>query len=460
MFKKNIKIHFIGIGGIGMSGIAELLLRQGHHISGSDIANNANSERLKSLGAKIFIGHRAENIDDATVVVFSSAISPENPEILVAKSKKIPLIQRAEMLAELMRVKYGLAVAGTHGKTTTTSFLATLLHEAGMDPTHVIGGIVQNLGGNAQVGKGEFIVVEADESDGSFLFLNPVLSVITNIDTDHLDYYKTEEALFNAFLEFSNKIPFYGKCALNIHDKKLREVKGKMKRPSVTFGIQTAENLNPDYEAKNISHDESGTSFDLYFNQEFKIRMKINLFGTHNILNSLGAIALARELDISYEKILAGIKKFMGVQRRFQNLLVNDKLEIVDDYGHHPTEIKATVETLRSLKKEKIVVIFEPHRYTRTKLCWAEFLHCFNSADEVLIAPIYPASEAEIPGINTTKLVEDINKLHPGLAVAIPNLENLHQTIEAKLTHEKVIFLSMGAGSIGKRIRDAVKHFE
>ncbi len=452
-----LKVHFVGIGGIGMSGIAEVLLSMGYKVSGSDMNSSSSVEKLKNLGAEICLGHRASNVEGATSVVFSSAISPTNPEILYAKEKSIPLMRRAEMLAELMRLKKGIAIAGTHGKTTTTSFLATILHESRLDPTYIIGGIVHNLKGHAKIGSGEFLVAEADESDGSFLLLNPVMSIITNIDNDHMDFYKSEKNLLASFKSFANKIPFYGICALNGHDKKLMEIRKDLKKPCVTFGIGEEGSLF-DYEARNVSiSSDSLTSYDLYFRGENKVRIQMTLPGRHNILNSLGAIALAHNLDVDFSLIARSIRKFNGVGRRLQQLFKDKSFEILDDYAHHPTEISTTLKAVKETRpNNKIIAIFEPHRYTRTRDCWDRFLHCFNYADELYLCPIYGASEDSIEGITSDRLVSDINHLHPGLGKKV--LENNSDILElVKSSQEKSITLiSLGAGSIGKNIRDVV----
>ena len=456
MFKQNIalennyvKIHFIGIGGIGMSGIAEILLSSGYKVSGSDVADSANVKKLKSLGAEIYIGHKAENLNNVTVVVYSSAVNDTNPEVARAKNEGIPVIRRAEMLAELMRLKYGLAVAGTHGKTTTTSFLATILEECDLDPTYIIGGIVKNLKGHAKVGKGDFLVAEADESDGTFLLLSPVMSVITNIDNDHMDHYKTEENLFHAFVEFANKIPFYGVVALNVHDEKLMHLKAEMKRPAVTFGIETL----CDFEAKNIKYDHFSTTFDLYHKGKMTETFEIKLPGRHNILNCLGATAVAFHLGLKFSEIKKAAAKLEGVGRRFQLLFKENTFEVVDDYGHHPTEIASTLKIVKDTRPDyKKIVIFEPHRYTRTRDCWDQFLHCFNDADELYLLPIYAASEAPIDGISTERLIEDINRMHPLFAKKIECIDELSKVIESKKA-DKTIVVTLGAGSIGKSAR-------
>ena len=456
MFRKNkalennnVKIHFVGIGGIGMSGIAEVLLASGYKVSGSDVSESPNVKKLKSLGGEIYIGHKAENLNEVTVVVYSSAVTDTNPEVARAKQEGIPVIRRAEMLAELMRLKYGLAVAGTHGKTTTTSFLATILQECHLDPTYIIGGIVKNLNGHAKVGKGDFLVAEADESDGSFLLLTPVMSVITNIDNDHMDHYGTEENLYKSFVEFANKIPFYGIVALNGHDEKLMHLKEEMKRPVVTFGID----IPADFTAKNVQYGHFDTTFDLYYKNECKVRFEIHLPGRHNILNCLGAVALAFHTGIKFDEIAKAAKKLEGVGRRFQLLFKENSFEVVDDYGHHPTEIASTLRIVRETRSDyKKIVIFEPHRFTRTRDCWDQFLHCFNDADEVYLLPIYAASEQFIDGITTDRLIEDINRLHPQLARKINNINDLGSVIDSH-KNNKTIVVTLGAGSIGKAAR-------
>lgn len=456
MFRNNtalennyVKIHFVGIGGIGMSGIAEVLITSGYSVSGSDVSESANVKKLKTLGAEIYIGHKEENLNKVTVVVYSSAVNDSNPEVARAKREGIPVIRRAEMLAELMRLKYGLAVAGTHGKTTTTSFLATILQECELDPTYIIGGIVKNLDGHAKVGKGNFLVAEADESDGTFLLLTPVMSVITNIDNDHMDHYETEENLFNAFVEFANKIPFYGVVALNAHDEKLMLLKTQMKRPAVTFGID----VPADFTARNVHYGHFETSFDLYYKGELQVSFEINLPGRHNVLNCLGASVLAFHMGLKFENIAAAAKKLEGVGRRFQLLYKENGFEVVDDYGHHPTEIASTLRIVKDTRADfKKIVIFEPHRFTRTRDCWDQFLHCFNDADELFLLPIYAASELAIDGITTDRLIEDINRLHPLFAKKISSVQELGSVIESH-RNDKTIVVTLGAGSIGKNAR-------
>ena len=457
---RKLRVHFIGIGGIGMSGIAEVLLFMGYKVSGSDISESSSLEKLRNLGADIHVGHKSVNVKGATIVVYSSAISSMNPEVVFAHENNIPLMRRAEMLAELMRLKKGIAIAGTHGKTTTTSFLATILQESQLDPTYIIGGIVDNLKGHAKIGKGEFLVAEADESDGSFLLLNPVMSIITNIDNDHMDFYKNEKNLIAAFKSFANRIPFYGVCALNGHDKNLMEIRKKLKKPCVTFGIGE-EGDAFDYEARNIrTISRSLCRYDLFYKGEKKVEIEMSLPGRHNILNSLGAISLAHNLDVDFALIARSVRKFNGVGRRLECLYSDNEFEVLDDYAHHPTEISTTLKAVKEARVgTEIVAVFEPHRYTRTQDCWNRFLHCFNYADKLYICPIYGASENSIEGINSERLVSDINNLHPGLGEVLENNKALFDLMKSH-KGKKVTLISLGAGSIGKNIREAVQQME
>jgi len=447
---KTLKIHFIGIGGIGMSGIAEILINLGYQVSGSDVSESGNVLKLKDIGAQIYIGHQSENINDVQLIVYSSAIDERNPEIIRAKELSLPIIKRAEMLAELMRLKFGVAVAGSHGKTTTTSFLSTILKELDYKPTCIIGGIVKNLGGHAVKGDGDYLIAEADESDGSFLFLNPIMSVITNIDNDHLDYYKNEENIELAFEQFANKVPFYGCVAINIHDKKSMHLRSKLRRPNVTYGIQT-DGLEIDFFAKNIEFTEEGTTFWVSNNSE-EYQATISLSGKHNVLNATAAIAMACKIGVSLKNACDKISMFEGVGRRFEILYKTDKMIVVDDYGHHPTELKATIETAHNrYPKRKTIAIFEPHRFTRTKEFWNEFRDSFKDVDKVYLAPIYPASEVEIPGINSERLANEINQKYSNtqLITNWNELENIFSTYQ----NEDIVILSMGAGSISKMTR-------
>lgn len=453
--KSDVVVHVIGIGGIGMSAIAEVLIQLGFSVQGSDLNDSPNVQKLKKLGAKVFVGHDAKNIDGATVVTHSSAVNEKNPEFKRAQEEGLPLLRRAQILTDIMNLKKGIAIAGTHGKTTTTSLMATLLKEIGADPTYIIGGIVHNLGGHANVGLGEYIVAEADESDGSFLSLNPVASVITNIDNDHIEHYGSEEGLLIAFHQFANRIPFFGVCALNFEDAKLREIAEVMDKPYVSFSAHP-EYSDVDYYAYAIEQSPQGVQFQLKVYGEEAGLFNLKIPGRHNVLNTLGALALCMELGYEKEALKKALEKYEGVGRRFQKVHSQGDFVVIDDYGHHPTEILETIKTAKEAHSDKeVIVVFEPHRFTRTKNCWSEFLHCFNSADRVFIAPIYPASEEPIVGINSENLSNDINQLHPNLTESFEDWARITDVIkEAK--NSKALILSLGAGSVGKKVKEIV----
>lgn len=454
--QKNTVVHIIGIGGIGMSAIAEVLLQLGFQVQGSDISESPNVEKLRSRGAKVMIGQKAENIEGATVITHSSAVKEGNPEYDAAYESGLPLLRRAQMLADIMRIKKGIAIAGTHGKTTTTSLVSTLLTEIGADPTYIIGGIVHNLGGHAKVGKGEYFVAEADESDGSFLMLSPVASVITNIDNDHLDHYGSEEGLNIAFHQFANQIPFFGICSVNYEDIKLRKISEEMDKPVVTFAADEKFEGQVDYLGYGLTQSQAGVEFGIKAGEKDLGKFTIQTPGKHNVLNALGALSVCIELGFDAEELKAALKKFTGVGRRFQKVFEEGDFEVIDDYGHHPTEIFETIKTAKASRSDKeVVVIFEPHRYTRTRDCWQQFLHCFNSADRVLIAPIYPASEKPIQGITSESLSGDINKLHPGLTETFDDWSRVEEVVKNS-KDKKVLLLALGAGSVGKKVKDIV----
>ncbi len=455
---KNLRLHFIGIGGIGMSGIAEVLVDLGYHVSGSDLQNSTVTEHLQEKGAQIYLGHKADNVNDASLIVCSSAIDTKNPEIRRAQELNIPIIKRAEMLAELMRLKYGIAIAGSHGKTTTTSLVATIFKEAELDPTHIIGGIVHNLGGNAKKGDGQFLIAEADESDGSFLFLNPILSVVTNIDNDHLDHYGSEENIQAAFVEFVNKVPFYGRVVLNAQDSNTQKVKNKIKRPMLWFGVsnKSEDLIEWEYGATNLVENPEGVQFDLYQRGEKVIRLTLTIPGLHNVKNALAAVAIAREVGIDFTVIESALKKFTGVGRRLEKLYKNNDFLVIDDYGHHPTEIAATLTTLKTVyPAHKLLVVFEPHRYTRTRQLWSDFKKSFECVDEVHIAPIYAASEAPIDGITSEKLVQEM-KEEGRNSKFLPSLDGMKELVIGN-NDKKTILVTLGAGAISKKMRAIIK---
>lgn len=451
---KTTKLHFIGIGGIGMSGISEVLLDLGYSISGSDLNSSSVTDNLKKKGAEIFIGHGASNVEGSTLVVYSSAIDPKNPEFARAQELKIPMIRRAEMLAELMRLKFGIAVAGSHGKTTTTSLIATIFQEAKLDATHIIGGIVSNLGGNAKKGDGEFLIAEADESDGSFLLLNPIMAAITNIDDDHLDFYGTKDKVVDAFVEFVNKLPFYGRIALNANDASSLAIKGQVKRPMVWYGIEmNSEDVH--YEARNVKLSASGTSFDLYYQNQLVSPMQTHMLGMHNVSNTLAAIAISHEAGLEWKVIQSGLLNFQGVGRRLEKLYNQNDFLVIDDYGHHPTEVKATISALKNVDARPLCVVFEPHRYSRTKNFWKEFQECFEGCDELFVLPIYAASEKPLDGITSEALVKEMKAKGKNVQT-LSSLKEMEPVLKA---HQKSgqIFLTLGAGSISKTIREMVK---
>ncbi|MFH0977535.1 MAG: UDP-N-acetylmuramate--L-alanine ligase [Spirochaetota bacterium] len=444
MFRKSEKMHFIGIGGIGMSGIAEILINLGYKVSGSDIRESDITRRLASLGAKIFIGHNLSNINDYNVVVTSSAINPANPEIIEARKRRIPIIHRSEMLAELVRLKHSIGVAGTHGKTTTSSMLSYILYRGGINPTAIVGGKVLNFDSNARIGEGDYIVFEADESDGSFLRLLPTITVVTNIDADHLDHYKYFEGLKDAFLQYVNNIPFYGYSVLCIDDNIIAELIPKIERPYVTYGFSG----NADFHASDVKCLPDRTVYDCYFKNDLLGKVEIGLLGNHNVLNSLAVITVALELGLDFQVIKEGLKEFKGVGRRIEKIGEEKGITVFDDYGHHPTEIKATLQAIRSMGR-RIIVLFQPHRYTRTQLLWEDFGTAFGNADEVILTEIYPAGEEPIEGVSSALLKDSIEK-HDGKKVNIVSrLEDIAGLVVSTAKKGDIV-LTLGAGDIYK----------
>ncbi|PLX80759.1 MAG: UDP-N-acetylmuramate--L-alanine ligase [Desulfuromonas sp.] len=404
MFGKVRQIHFVGIGGIGMSGIAEVLLNLGFRVTGSDLRESDITQRLSELGGNISFGHAAENLGDADVVVTSTAVRSDNPEVVAAHTRHIPVIPRAEMLAELMRMKHGVAIAGTHGKTTTTSMVATLLTHGGFDPTSVIGGRLDAFGSNAKLGAGTYLVAEADESDGSFLHLSPTIAICTNIDMDHLDFYSGIEEIKQTFIAFLNKVPFYGLVVLCLDDPQIQAVIPEIKKRFVTYGLSSQADLV----ATDIEHEGTGSSFVVHLRGNELGRISLGMPGRHNVLNALAAIAVALELDMSFEEIVKGFEGFGGVQRRFQILDEVDQIMVVDDYGHHPVEIRATLAAARKGWDRRVVAVFQPHRYSRTKALLEEFNTAFYEADKVLVMDVYAAGEEPLPGVDAATLASGI----------------------------------------------------
>ena len=404
MYGRIRKIHFIGIGGIGMSGIAEVLLNLGYQVSGSDLKESEITQRLVSLGGEIAYGHRADNVQEADVVVTSTAVKANNPEVMEAHRRLIPVIPRAEMLAELMRMKYGIAVAGTHGKTTTTSMVATILSHGGIDPTVVIGGRLDSIGSNAKLGQGKFLVAEADESDGSFLKLSPTIAVVTNVDADHLDYYRDLDQIKETFVDFINKVPFFGVAVLCLDDPNIQSFIPLVKKRFISYGLTT----QADFNATDIEYRGDRTAFEVHHRGQRLGRLSFRMPGRHNVLNALAAVAVAMELEIPFEAIVEGMREFGGVQRRFQIKSEAGDIMVVDDYGHHPAEVKATLAAARSGWDRRLVVVFQPHRYSRTQALFEEFLTAFYQADHLVVMDVYAAGEDPIAEVNAAALAAGI----------------------------------------------------
>jgi len=439
-----------------MSGIAEVLLNLGYKVSGSDIRESDTTERLRKIGGEITIGHRAENILSPHVVVISSAVTKENVEVLTAREKQIPVIPRAEMLAELMRLKYAVAVAGAHGKTTTTSMIATVLAAGGVDPTVVIGGKLNSLGTNAKLGQGEFLVAEADESDGSFLKLSPTIAVVTTIDEEHLDYYKDINEIKNAFLIFINKVPFYGVSVLCLDQPHIQALIPLIEKRYQTYGMSS----QADYQARDISLSAMGSKFKVVNHSADLGMFELSTPGVHNINNSLAAIAVARELDIDLDIIRKALKEFSGVQRRYQVKGEEDGITVIDDYGHHPTEIRATLAAAASGMDRRVVVVFQPHRYTRTQHLLEDFFTSFNQADKLIIMDIYAAGENPIPNVSGQSLYEGIKKYgHKDVVFIADKRKVLEHLVGTVKTGDLV--LTLGAGDvwkIGEQLMEKLKN--
>ncbi len=446
MFRPFQHIHFVGIGGIGMSGIAEVLANLGFRVTGSDQKKSEVTARLEALGVEVTEGHAAENVGDAHVVVRSTAVRDDNPEIGEARRRSIPVIPRAEMLAELMRMKpYTVACAGSHGKTTTTSMVATVLGTAGLDPTFVVGGIVRSYRSNARLGKSELMVVEADESDRSFLMLTPMIAVVTNIDREHMDYYHDMEDVRKCFADFVNKVPFYGAAVLCLDDPHVQAVIPKVERRRITYGMSAQADIS----AHDISYDQSfGSTVTVLSGVEALGKVSLRVPGKHNVYNSLAAIATGLELDVPFDTIAHALSEFSGAERRFQFKGDEKGITVVDDYGHHPTEIKATLSAARiGAPNRRIVVLFQPHRYTRTNDLMDEFASAFNNADVLFVTDIYAASEPPIEGVDAEVLTRRIKSYGHKNAEYIGGLENAAANL-AEVVREGDLVITLGAGSV------------
>lgn len=437
------RVHFIGIGGIGMSGIAEVLINLGYEVSGSDLKKGEITERLKGMGAKIHYGHKKENLSDADVVVVSTAVKVDNPEVVEAERRNIPVIPRAEMLAELMRMKYGVAVAGTHGKTTTTSMLATVFGVGNLDPTIVIGGKLDFIGSNARLGEGDFLVAEADESDGSFLMLTPTIAVVTNIEEEHMDHYGSLEEIKGDFTTFINSIPFYGLSVLCLDDENVQAIIPDVKRRFVTYGYSP----QADFYATGVNFEGLNSTFTVNYRGEVWGDITLHMPGSHNALNALSAVAVGMEVGLDFATIQKALSGFTGVHRRFQIKGEAAGITVVDDYGHHPTEIVATLKAARNFWDGRVVAVFQPHRYTRTRDAHEGFMTAFFAADVLVMTDIYPAGEEPISGVTGEALFEDICGRGMRDAHFIKEKEDLPKRL-VKMVRSGDLVITLGAGDI------------
>ncbi|NDY43350.1 UDP-N-acetylmuramate--L-alanine ligase [Dissulfurirhabdus thermomarina] len=445
MYKKQ-HVHFVGIGGIGMSGLARVLLTLGHSVSGSDLRQTELTRALERMGAVVYRGHAPEHVLGADVVVISSAVRADNPEVEAARVAQIPVIPRAEMLAGLMRLKkFGIAVAGAHGKTSTTSLVAAVLREGGLDPTVIIGGKVNGIGGNACWGRGDYLVAEADESDGSFLRLTPSIAVVTNIDREHLDHYRDLDHIRRSFAEFLDRLPFYGLAVLCADDPHVADLLPGGDRRVITYGTSEAADLR----ARDIRHEAGGVAFSAWWQEAELGSIRLRKPGLHNVRNALAALAVGIELEIPFEVIRQGLHGFTGVGRRFEHVGEVRGITVMDDYAHHPTEIRATLEAARACWPDRrLVVLFEPHRYTRTHALMDEFAGAFTGADLLFLTEIYPASEEPIVGVSGERLARRVRERHAGEVQFVPSCEALAEAAATRLRPGDVVF-TLGAGGIG-----------
>jgi UDP-N-acetylmuramate--alanine ligase len=446
MYLKKYHIHFVGVGGIGMSGIAELLLNLGYKVSGSDIQSSDITDRLKSLGGKIYKGHAQKHVSDADVVVTSSAVDSTNPEVQAAEQASIPVIPRAEMLAELMRLKYSVAIAGAHGKTSTTSIVASVLAKGGLDPTVVIGGKLKSIGSNAVLGQGDYIVAEADESDGSFLKFSPTIAVVTNIDREHLDFYADLDEIKTVFLDFLDRIPFYGLAVLCLDNEPIQDLIPKIKKRYTTYGM----NSQADFQIRDVEFESQKSRFSIHHGGKQLGQIRLNLPGLHNVYNATASIAVAQELDIVFDDIKSALESVEGVQRRLEIKGEINDITVIDDYGHHPTEIKTTLQALEeNWPDRRKVVVFQPHRYTRTQALYDDFTRAFYQSDLLVVLPIYPAGEKKIEGINSRKLCEGINAHGHKEVHYASDFKQASACLEDMLKPGDIL-LTLGAGDVWK----------
>jgi UDP-N-acetylmuramate--alanine ligase len=443
MRDKITHVHMVGIGGSGMSGIAEVLLNLGYRVTGSDMQESSSIQRLRSLGAAVFIGHNAEHLSNAQVLVKSTAVQPDNPEVLAAAERSIPCIPRAEMLAELMRLRTGIAIAGTHGKTTTTSLAASIFETAGADPTVIIGGRLNAYGTNARLGSGEFLIAEADESDGSFLCLLPISTVVTNVNMDHMDFYPSMEAVDDAFVAFMNKIPFYGVNVVCGDDPGVRRLLPRIRRPVVSYGFGETNSIRGE-----VMYCAEYSHFKIFSQGELLGEVRLAQPGRHNILNALAAAGVALESGIAPQHVLSGLERFTGVSRRFERKGEKNGIAIIDDYAHHPAEIAATLAAARQcFPSSRLVVVFQPHRFSRTKALFGEFCKAFEGVDKLLLTEIYAASEAPIPGVSGLSLAQGIRQVSSVDVDYARSLDEMLELMKATLRPGDVLF-TMGAGNV------------
>jgi len=446
MFEKKHRVHFVGIGGIGMSGIAEVLLNSGYSVTGSDLRESEATQRLRSLGARVFMGHGEANLSgNPSVVVISTAVKFSNPEVVEARRRNIPVIPRAEMLAELMRMKYGVAVAGSHGKTTTTSMIAAVLSAAGLDPTMVIGGRVKSLGSNAKLGQGEFLVAEADESDGTFLLLSPTIAVVTNIDREHMDFYQTMDRLMDSFLAFINKVPFYGLAVLCLDHPGVRALLPKVKKRFTTYGFSQ----EADFCAQDLQMRSMEVEFSATHHSRLMGKLRLHLPGRHTAANALAALAVAQELEVPFSQVAEALNSFSGIHRRFEIKGEPKGIMVIDDYGHHPVEIEATLQAIRDSWKRPVTVVFQPHRYSRTRDLFDDFLTSFEGADRLVLTEIYAAGEESIPGISGEALYQATKRRGHLEVEFIPDKGEIASRLLPRLKAGDIV-LTLGAGDIYK----------
>lgn len=455
VYRRLKRIHLVGIGGTGMSGIAEVLLNLGYKVSGSDLQTNEATERLSRLGAEINLGHKKENVHGADVVVISSAIRPDNVEVKEARQLKIPVIPRAEMLAELMRMKYGIAVAGSHGKTTTTSMIALVLEAGGFDPTIVVGGRLNKIGSHGKLGTGDFMVAEADESDRSFLYLSPFMAVLTNIDYEHLDHYRNLDDLKKTFVDFANKVPFYCPVILCLDDPNLQDLIPKIERRIITYGFSA----QADMFARSLRFAGFESWANLFYRGQPLGELHLHVPGWHNILNAMAAVAVGLDLDIPVEAIFKALENYSGTGRRFELKKRINEIMIIEDYAHHPTEIKATLEAAKEGFHRRLVVIFQPHRYTRLFHLLKSFAMSFNQADVLILTEVYPAGEDPIPGINGQALFEAIQEYGHKNVLYEPEMNRLPEVVSQLVLPEDMI-LVLGAGNISQIIPEIIHRLE